>query len=290
MISIIITSFKETGTIGRAIECFLRQKLKDYEILVLAPDDGTLKAARRYSKRNKKIKLIKDSGRGKPSALNAAFQKAKGEILILSDGDVYSGKGSVNLLVKKMEEEKAGAVSGRVIPINNRYEMFGYWAHVLTKGFHNLRMRESRKGKVICSGYLYAVKSGIINKIPEGILADDAYISQKIIESGYASIYEPEAEVYVKYPNNLREWISQKKRTAGRFYQNKSAKTSKIKNFKHELIAALQTLKEIKSLKEAFWFFLLAVMRGYIWFRVFFDFRLWKRDFKKTWQRIESSK
>ncbi len=290
MISIIITSFKEPHTIGKAIESFLKQKLKDYEIIVLAPDKETLVAARKYAKKNKKIKVIKDEGKGKPLALNIAFKVAKGRILILSDGDVYVNENSVEFLVNKLREEKARAVSGKVAAINNKNKMFGYWAYILTDGFHNLRMRENKKGRVICSGYLYAIIR-IINKIPENILADDSYISYKIIESGYKSVYEPRAEVYVKYPDNLREWISQKKRTAGRFYQLSNIKgVSKVRNFKGELIAVFGTLKEIRNLREAFWFFLLIIMRSYIWFRVFFDFRLWKRDFKKTWQRIESSK
>ena len=71
MLSIIITSYKEAKTIGRAIESFVNQNIKDYELLILAPDKETLDAAKKY----KKVKVIRDKGNGKPAALNLAFSK-----------------------------------------------------------------------------------------------------------------------------------------------------------------------------------------------------------------------
>src|SRR3989344_6326490 len=99
-ISILITSFKEPKTIGKAIESFLSQNLKNYEIIVSAPDKETLEVVKKYSKINNNVRFIKDKGEGKPSALNKLFRIAKGEILILSDGDVYVSNNSVNYYVK----------------------------------------------------------------------------------------------------------------------------------------------------------------------------------------------
>ena len=50
MISIIITSFKEEKTIGRAIGSFLSQidSQEKIEVIITAPDDKTLKAASKY--------------------------------------------------------------------------------------------------------------------------------------------------------------------------------------------------------------------------------------------------
>ena len=53
-ITVIITSFKEPKTIGRAIDAFLSQKTeRKFDIVVSAPDEETLKVARIYSKNNK---------------------------------------------------------------------------------------------------------------------------------------------------------------------------------------------------------------------------------------------
>src|SRR3989338_1734721 len=111
MISILITAYKEPATIGKAIECFLDEKLEDYEILVAAPDDETLAVINKYAKKHHAVKSFKDDGKGKPAALNLLLQHAKGDILILSDGDVYIEKGSVGRLVRWFDDQKIGAVS-----------------------------------------------------------------------------------------------------------------------------------------------------------------------------------
>ena len=72
MISIAITSFKEPKTIGRTIESIINQRINEkYELVVAAPDDETLNAARKY----KEVSIFKDPGKGKSFALNLLFKK-----------------------------------------------------------------------------------------------------------------------------------------------------------------------------------------------------------------------
>ncbi|MDP3881846.1 MAG: glycosyltransferase [Nanoarchaeota archaeon] len=290
MISIIITSFKEEKTVGRAIEAFLNQAgiEEEVEIIVIAPDKETLHAAARYDQ----VKILQDEGKGKPSALNLAISKAKGEILVLTDGDVYVSNNILREFRNALEDERIGGVSARVVSTNPRNKMFGYWAYLSTQGFHRLRLKQSKTGKDIdCSGYCYAVRKKLLIRIPADILADDAYISRLINHKGYRTVYQPLAQVYVKYPVNLRDWIKQKKRTTAKFYQlNKYFKVSKTRSLGGEVMSGIKTLTKIRSFKEVLWFKFLIIMRAYIWFRVFFDYRLWKRDFKKAWQRVESTK
>ena len=107
MLTIILTTYKEPRTIGKAIEQILANTLpEDYEILVTAPDDETLDVAKQYAEKNPKIKTIKDAGQGKPSALNMVFEKAKGDILVLTDGDVYISENSIPELLKHFQDPK----------------------------------------------------------------------------------------------------------------------------------------------------------------------------------------
>lgn len=292
VISIVITSFREPETIGRAIAAFEKQSLKEYEILIVAPDRKTLDVARSYSLKNKRVKIIKDPGKGKPSALNIAFRKARSNIVVLSDGDVFVEKNSVKFLINNFKNSKIGAVSGRVKSSNDKSAMFGYWAFLSTQGFHKLRMRQmAGKRNIDCSGYYYAVRKELVDKLPSNILADDAYISRMINKKGQNTIYDPRAVVNVKYPTNLRDWIKQKKRTTAKFYQlGEYYPISKTRAFGGEIISGLQTVLEIRNPIEVIWFLFLSIMRAYIWFRVFFDVRLWKRSFSKNWERVESTK
>ena len=287
MISILVTAFKEQKTIGRAIESILNQKVNNSEILVSAPDDETITEAKKYSKN--KVQVFKDSGEGKPNALNMLVKKSRGDLLVLTDGDVFTDSNSINNLLRHFKDKKVGSVSSRVVSINGRKNMFGFWSEILTSINHIQRLRH--KGDTICSGYLYAVRRELFPNLPKNTLAEDALASLNVIDKGYKSVYEPSSLVFVKYPTNLPDWISQKKRTAGRVYQMSSkSNTNKLRRLKEEVSAGIFSLREVESVHEFIWLISLFVMRSYIWVRILLDFRLWNRNYRKVWERVESTK
>jgi cellulose synthase/poly-beta-1,6-N-acetylglucosamine synthase-like glycosyltransferase len=220
MISIVITSFREPRLIGRAIEAAMRQKIKERcEIIVIAPDKETLDVAHTYARKDKRVRVIRDAGKGKPTALNTVFTKARGDIFVLTDGDVYMGENAVASLLSHMRDTKIGAVTGRVVSTNKVDSMVDYWAHLGAETFHNMRMLQVKhKENVLCSGYLYAVRKNLLRTMPVNTLADDAFITESVWQHQKKTAYEPQAHVYVHYPTTLIDWIKQKKRTAGRFY------------------------------------------------------------------------
>src|SRR3989344_7436847 len=129
MLSIIIAAYKEPYTIVKAIKSFTKQDIKeDYEILIISPDTETKYAVNSHFKDNPKVKNIQDPGKGKPNALNIAFKVAKGDILILTDGDVYVSENSINELAKNFKDPKVGAVTGRPISINDKNTKLGFWS------------------------------------------------------------------------------------------------------------------------------------------------------------------
>lgn len=293
MISVIIASFKEPKTIGRAIESALDQTYKgNYEIIVSAPDQETLTVARSYVHIYKTIKVLQDEGKGKPLALNQAIRQARGSLLVLTDGDVYMSPNSLETLANVLKSSDVGGASARVLSLNSQEKLFGFWAYLLTEAFHYIRLKENAHGdNVLCSGYLYAIKKSLFRDIPSNSLADDAFTSLSINAQGKRTRYVPEAQVHVLYPSTLPDWISQKKRTAGRYYQlNGYFNSSKIKPFIQELSTLKELVHSLTSFKKVVWFLALAIMRLYIWFRIFFDVRLWNRSSEKTWQRVESTK
>ncbi len=294
MISVLLTAYREPKTIGRAIEAFARQISKKDEILVAAPDEETLKVVKSYSKRFKNIKTVKDPARGKPAALNLLFKKAKGGILILSDGDVYISNNAVTEILLPFRNEKVGAVTGRPVSINSRVNMFGYWSHLLTDiGAHETRLNLVKQGKfIVCSGYLFALRKGIVKEVPEEALSDDAVISHLIWGNGYRIGYAPKALVYVKYPDNFSDWLKQKKRSAGGYWQiNQYAKnTPKMRTFSKEAWGFWRIWKYPKNLKEFYWTFVLLFARLYLWLLILINLKIRKKTLKQVWLRVESTK
>lgn len=292
MITIVITAHKEPRTIGKAIEHVLKNKIsEDYEVLVLAPDEETLAVAKKYS--NKRVKVIRDSGKGKPAALNMAFKMARGRIIIMTDGDVYISHNAISKILKKFSDEKVGVVSGRPRSLNSKKNMLGFWSHLLTNTAHKIRIKRIKENQmIVCSGYLYAVRKGIVSKLPEDALSEDAVLSHLIHDKGYKTAYSPDSEVYVKYPNNFSDWIKQKKRSAGGYNQlNYMVKDKeRMRSFSKESAGIFSVLSYPRSLREFFYTGCLILARIYLWGLIFIDINIRKQSFKKIWVRVESTK
>ncbi len=291
MISIVITAFKEPKTIGKAIESFLNQNIGEkYELIVSAPDKETQEISKKY----KKVKIFKDPGKGKSYALNLLLNKLKGEIIILSDGDVYVSENSVNEILKKFEDKKVGCVTGRPFPLEDKKTKYGYWANFLFDSADKLRKNLEDKNEFLeCSGYLWAFRKGVIKNFPSDV-AEDTIIPYFFYERGYQIRYSEKSLVYVKNVDNWKDWISQKVRTS-RAHEtlDKYVDTKKIprtKTFSNELAGIFSILSYPKNLKELFWSLELAFARLYMWGVVFFEVYIRKNYHRDNWERVESTK
>lgn len=290
MISIIITAFKEPK-IGRAIESFLNQKIKEkYELIVSAPDKETQDIVKKY----KTVKLFKDPGKGKAYALNLILKKVRGEIIILTDGDVYVGESSVNEILKGFENPEVGCVAGRPVPVEDRKSKYGYWANFLFDSAHKLRQKLMKEGKFFqSSGYLYAIRNKIVKEVPLDT-ADDAIIPHFISNKGYKIAYAEKAIVFVKNVSNWKEWVSQKIRCS-RAHENLNKytdikKSPRTKTFINESKGVIYLISYPKNLKEFFWSWELIFARLYIWLIAFFEVYIRKKYHKDNWKRVESAR
>jgi len=298
MISIIITAYKEPETIGKAIESFLAQKIKQkYEIIVSCPDKETTAVIKKYMKKNKKIKHFKDPGRGKMLALNLLFKKTKGDILILTDGDVFVSQNSIKSIIKVFENPEVGCISGRPVSIDSKNNMLGYWSHLLTDaGAHQTRMQRAKRGKYFtCSGYLFAFRNGIIKEFPRDI-PEDAYIPCYFQRKGYKIGYVPGARVYVKYPTTFKEWMEQKRRIAKAYINYEqikicNEKPSTMKSFSREAIEGpIKAIRYPRSFKEMFWTLTLFGARLYMWMLTYYDTKIANKQHRDAWKVVKTTK
>jgi cellulose synthase/poly-beta-1,6-N-acetylglucosamine synthase-like glycosyltransferase len=312
MISIVITTKKEPLTLPNAIEAILNDisnssKLvisQEYEVLVIGPDVETEKIVINFQQScivsdrlqfKTKIKYIKDQEKGKPAALNLALQEAQGDILVLTDGDVWIKEGSIQKLISHFSNQSVGAVTGRPVAINCQENIFGYWAKFLTDAADWTRKKKAERSEyLVCSGYLYAFRN-VIKEIPQETLVEDGIISQIIWQNSYKIAYEPEAIVYVKFPTNFSDWIKQKIRSTGGYAQHVNAvndklimKKDKMRGFAEEVSDGLKLFFTYpKNPKEFFWTILLYFARLYLWLLILVEIKILK---KTPWERVESTK
>jgi poly-beta-1,6-N-acetyl-D-glucosamine synthase len=312
MLSVIITSFKEPKTIGKCIECIGDSKYSGirapFEILQVSPDKETLEAGSKSAKKlglsSKEYRQIIDPRKGKPFALKMALNEAKGNIILLTDGDTYFDKNAVKELLKPFEERLIGGVSGRPVSADSKDTQMGYYGNLLADSAHHRRSNtmiavENRDFYVSndtffpMSGYIMAIRKTKFD-IPQDVLSDDAYISYVLRNKGYEIGYAPKARCFVKYPTTVKDYFKQKVRSIGGFIQlekyNIFKRDKQSRSFLIELGYFLFVFKYAKTPKEFIWSLLLFPIRFWTWIRIFWERRILNKDFKRTWVRIESTK
>jgi cellulose synthase/poly-beta-1,6-N-acetylglucosamine synthase-like glycosyltransferase len=294
-VTVIITSFKEPKTIGNAIKATLNQQVDfPYEIIVSAPDSETLNVARKYSLKNKKVKIFKDPGKGKSFALNLLFKKIKTDVLILTDGDVFLNKIALKEIINLFNNPKIGCVTGRPVPSEDRSTKYGYWANFLFDSAHKIRRDAYAKGNFIeCSGYLFAFRKKEINQIPLDV-AEDSVIPYYFVQKGYSIGYAEKAKVYVRNVDNWSDWVKQKIRTS-KAHETLSKyvdtnKVKRVKSFSNESKGIFSLISYPRNLKEFWWSIELAFARLYMWMMVFWDTKAKSKHYGDNWERVESTK
>jgi heptosyltransferase-2 len=294
-ITLLITSFKEPKTIGKAIESALNQEnFNNFEIIISAPDKETLKVAERYAKKNKNIKLFKDKGKGKSSALNLIFEKINDGILILTDGDVWISNNSIEEIYGKFKNPRVGCVSGRPVPLENKKTKYGFWANFLFESAHKMRKKSKRNRKFLeCSGYLFAFRKEKIKKIPLNV-AEDTIIPLLFWKKGYEIDYAENAKVFVKNTNNWKDWLKQKTRTSKAHERIKEymnvKRIPKEKSFKNEIKGIKDLFRYPTNFNQTYWSLQLILARLLMWINVILDTKIKKEKYSDNWERIESTK
>jgi biofilm PGA synthesis N-glycosyltransferase PgaC len=310
-LSIIITAWKEEKTIRKCLNTLLKtipQEL-DYELILACPDQETLTAAKDEIKNlnlGNRFVHLQDPGKGKPTAINMALDKAQGEIILLGDGDTYFGENVVTRMLKHFENPEIMGVTGRPKSCDEKDNMLNYFGHLLSDAAHHKRtvdLTTEPHGKSLTfvkkrkfftmSGYLFAMRKNDI-RTPTDCLVEDAYFSYELFNKGGKIEYEPEAIVYVKYPKNLSDYFKQKKRSVGGFIQlweyGIVKPETKTRSFWRELEYFWFPFAYAKNIREFFWSLMLYPIRFWLWVQIYWERKIKKKDFVKTWVRIESTK
>lgn len=299
MISIIITAREEPNATRECIKRFLIQEMpEDYEMWGICPDKATKKVILEYKERYpEKIHFMQQpqQGRGKNYMLNKVFKKAKGDIIIMTDGDVFVNENCVREIYEKFRDSKVGSVTGRPVSSNPRNTMLGYWSHLLCDaGAHKIREKKNKEGKYVeGSGYLWAIRAGIVDEMPLDV-AEDSITPYMIYKKGYKTVYAPNATATTQFPTDIKGWINQKTRTAKAHeklgYYMKEDKNLRSKSFLNEIRYGYWAFSYPNNLKEFIWTLLIFPARMISWINYFYNVRIRDEHYGELWTRVKSTR
>lgn len=298
MINIIITSYNEPKATKRAVEAFLKQKTKQkYKIIVVDPFPEVEEFVNKNIK-SKKVEFFLDPGEGKSYALNLLFEMLyspnKDDLFIMTDGDVYVSDNTIDEIARVFKDKKVGCITAKPVSVDDKKTKYGYWSHLLFDGINKVRKNISDKKNFFeCSGYLFAIRNGVITEFPQET-SEDSISPYLFWKKGYSISYLPKVEVYVKNPNNWKDWKAQKVRNI-KAHENLSKiapDMPRTKSFLNEIRKGLFfSLRYPRNLKELFWTIQLYFARLSIYLTAFKELKQ-KNSYKDGWREtgIESTK
>ena len=204
-------AFNEKANIRRLLDAILKQEFANgvlNEIYVIASGctDGTEDAVLRFIERDKRVRLlIQETREGKASAINLFLKTASGEILILESADTLPAPGTLDRLIAVFDDPAVGMAGGRPVPVNSKDTFIGFVSNLMWSLHHKIALEAPKLGELVAF-------RNHVKQIPLNTAVDEACIEAIVRNAGYALRYVSEAVVYNKGPENIRDFIKQRRR------------------------------------------------------------------------------
>jgi cellulose synthase/poly-beta-1,6-N-acetylglucosamine synthase-like glycosyltransferase/peptidoglycan/xylan/chitin deacetylase (PgdA/CDA1 family) len=215
-VSVIIPAYNEEKVIKNTIDSILKSDYANFEIVFVddGSTDNTVNVVAQHFKQHPKVRLIKKSNGGKPSAINKGCSEAKGDIIIIFDADTSIAENAISLLVSHFVDEKVAAVAGNV-KIGNVRNLITMWQHVEYVSGANLEKRafDELNCITVVPGAIGAWRKDAIAEIgyfEDDTLAEDTDVTLKLLRKGHRVTFEPNANAYTEAPENMKSFIKQR--------------------------------------------------------------------------------
>ena len=220
-VSLILPVSNGERWIGAKLESILALHYPTELLEILVVSDGSTDATESITEeyaRKGNIHLLRIPRQGKAAALNAALDRAQGEILFFTDVRQELDPDSLTNLVACFADPAVGVASGELVirPGDGIEEdsVGLYWKYEKW-----IRKHLSSVDSVLgATGCIYAMRRSLARRLPEGTLVDDMYLPLAAFFEGYRVILEESALAF-DYPTQLSSEFQRKVRTLAGVYQ-----------------------------------------------------------------------
>jgi cellulose synthase/poly-beta-1,6-N-acetylglucosamine synthase-like glycosyltransferase len=224
-VSILLSVHNEAQVIGQKLRSTLETSfpLSKLEFLIGsdASSDQTDAIIQRVAVSNANVKLIRFENRsGKIAVMNQLAERASGEILLLTDANVFFTRDTISELVKHFKRSDLAVVAGNIRPPaqssigiaeqESAYQLFE----------NHIKYREGVLWGATMGAFggCYAVRKEFFTPTPSRFIVDDFYITLAALQKGGKAIMEPAALCHEEVSELLREEFRRKSRIgAGNF-------------------------------------------------------------------------
>lgn len=218
-VSIIIPAWNRGESLRRCLECVTKLEYPHkMQITVIddASSDQTGKILDDFEEKGMTFIRSKEN-QGKAKSINMALKKAKGEIIVVMDGDSYPAPDSVMKLIPNFyNQENVGAVT-TIVRVKNNHGLLQKIQEVeyfLEFGLKNTAL-DTMDALYVTPGPLSAYKKEALVEAggyDEHNITEDMEITFHLHQLGYRIVLEPRAQVFTEVPDTIKKLYRQRKR------------------------------------------------------------------------------
>jgi len=188
-----------------------------------ASTDGTNKIISKLAEQYHNIKLVEFEGRtGKSGIINKLSEKAKNEIFILTDANVFFKENTIYQLVKHYKNPEIALVGGNILNMRFKKDGISFQEKRYLSRENRIKYQEGILwGSMIGAfGGCYSVRSHYFSPVPRNFFMDDFYVTMHVLEAGGKTINELDALCYEDVSNKISEEFRRKVRISIGNFQN----------------------------------------------------------------------
>jgi cellulose synthase/poly-beta-1,6-N-acetylglucosamine synthase-like glycosyltransferase len=236
-VSILVPAHNESETIVSAIHSLISLDYPRYEVIVIddgSSDDTYDRALPLAGHRGRcTVSVFRKPNGGKWSALNLAFAKSRGELILCVDADSRLGKDALARLIPRLSEPGVVGACGQVTIRNRDNLLTRFQALEYLLGNGGMRTALSALGLVtVVPGPIGLYKREVLEEIArmpgnepgtnddarvygplsDATFAEDFQLSLSALTLGGRIVYEARANAYTKCPDRVDGLISQRYR------------------------------------------------------------------------------
>ena len=216
LVSVIVPAYNEAANIAGTVRSLLANDYPQLEVIVV--DDGSSDDTAGIVERLAlpRVRVVRQRNAGKPAALNTGVGYARGDILILVDGDTVFAPDAIGRLIQPLRDPGVGAVSGNT-KVANRGGLLGRWQHLEYVINFNLDRRMFDVGRCMPTvpGAIGAFRRSAVRDVggvSQDTLAEDTDVTMAVIRAGWRVVYQPGAVAWTEAPASLRQLWRQRYR------------------------------------------------------------------------------
>jgi cellulose synthase/poly-beta-1,6-N-acetylglucosamine synthase-like glycosyltransferase len=226
-VSVLLAVHNEEAVIQKKIESLFSSDFPEGKMEILVGSDASGDSTNSILAELKKIYpaliLINfDQRIGKPAVINRLASLSKGDILIITDANVFPEKNTIRKLVQNFADKSIGLADSRLINTGVKKDGISIPEMAYISMEMKLKHIEGRLWGTMMGpfGGFYAVRKESYEPVSRNILADDFRICMNVISKHEMAISDTEAIVYEDVSNSLGEEFSRKVRISAGNFQN----------------------------------------------------------------------